>query len=81
MAGAALVGLLDKADAAGGNHGFDLLGLVADDGIDVAGSHDLAGGRDDVGQQGLSADLMQHLWVAGVEASAFARGHDDHGQL
>ena len=74
VASAALFGLLDETDAGGGNRCFDPLGLVANDGINVAGRNNLAGGGNDVGQQGLSADLMQHLGAAGVEASALARG-------
>ena len=74
VASAALVSLFDEMDASGGNRCFDPFGLMADDGIDVAGSHNLSGSRNDMGEQRLTADLVQHLGLAGVEACAFACG-------
>src|ERR1039458_7383666 len=69
MAGAARVRLLDEADA-----GFD-------DRIDVCRIYEPAGDGDDVAEEGLAADLMQHFGAVRFEARAFAGGHDDDGEF
>src|ERR1039457_2635609 len=81
MAGAARVRLLDEADAGFGYRSFHTLRLVADDHIDVCRIYEPAGGGDDVAEEGLAADLMQHFGAARFEARAFAGGHDDDGQF
>jgi hypothetical protein len=54
---------------------------MADHNVNVAWSHDLAGGGDDVAQQRLAANFMQHLGPAKEHGSNRAGRHDDHGQL
>ena len=81
VAGAALLCLLDEADARCGHCCLHPLCLVTDHGIDVARSHNLAGGGNHVGQQRLAANLVQHLGPLRLQPRPLARRHDDHGQL
>ena len=79
VAGAALLRLQDEIYAGGGDGGADAAGFVADDGEDVAGRNYARGGGDDVRQQGLAADFMQHFGKLRLEPRAFAGGHDGDG--
>ena len=76
VAGAALLGLKDEGDAGGGYGGADLFGFVADDAEDLVGGRDRFSGGDDVEQEGLATDFVKDFGAAGLEARAFARGHD-----
>ena len=76
VTGTLLLGLEDELDAGRGDGGTDTPGLMTDDAEDAGRRHDLAGGCDDVEQEGLAADLMQDLGALAVEAGAFACCHD-----
>jgi len=76
VAGAALFGLQDEADAGGFDGGFYAVRLVADDAVDVVGRDDGGGRGDDVREQGAAADLVEDFGAAGLEAGALAGGHD-----
>ena len=76
VAGAALLCLEDELHAGGGDGGADALGLMTDDAEDALGWNEGASGGNHVQQKGLSADFVQHLWPAALEAGAFAGGHD-----
>ena len=81
MTGAALLGLVDEVDAGCSNGGFDLVGLVTDDGEDAGGRDDLGCGGDDMSEQGFAADFMQDFGAAGFEAGSLAGGHDYYGEI
>ncbi len=49
---------------------------MADDAEDLVGGSDGFGGGDDVEQEGLAADFVKDFGAAGLEAGAFAGGHD-----
>ena len=78
VAGAALLCLFNEANARGGHRGLHPLRLVANDDENPARLHDAAGGGDDVRQQRLAADLVQHLGPLRLEPGSLARRHDDH---
>ena len=61
VAGAALFGLQDEIHAGRRERGADAIGFVADDGEHIARGNDLRGGGDDMRQQRLASDLMQHF--------------------
>ena len=79
VAGAALLGLQDEIDAGVCDGGADALGFVTDDGEDIAWRDDARGGRDDMSEQRLAADFMQHFGKLRLEPRAFACGHDGDG--
>src|SRR5580700_11756256 len=76
MAGAALLGLQDEIYAGGSQGGTDPVGFVANDGVNVGWRHDAGSCSDDVGQQRLAADFMQHLGQLRFEARTLAGGQD-----
>jgi hypothetical protein len=78
VAGTARVSLLDEANAGGGYRGFHPLRLVADDDKDMGRIDNLAGCCDYMPEQGLAADLMQHLGPTRFEPRALAGRHDDY---
>ena len=67
-----------KRDAGWRHRGLHRVRLVADDAVDVLGGDERLCRRDDVQQQGASADLVQHLGPFAIEPRALARGHDDY---
>ena len=79
MAGAALFSLQDEIYASRREGGADAIGFVADDGEHIARGNDLRGGGDDMRQQGLASDLMQHFRQLRFKARAFSGGHDGDG--
>ena len=79
MAGAALFSLQDEIHAGRRERGADAIGFVADDGEHIARGNDLRGGGDDMRQQGLASDLMQHFRQLRFKARAFSGGHDGDG--
>ena len=81
VAGAFLLGLQDEVDSCVGDCGLDAVSLVADDAEDLGGGDDGAGGGDDVEEEGLTADLVEDLGAAALEAGAFAGGHDGDGEV
>jgi hypothetical protein len=54
---------------------------MADDDINMLRRDDAGGCGDDMGQQGLAADLMEDFGAAGLESGSLAGRHDDDGQL
>ena len=81
VAGAALLGLQNEIDAGVGDGGADAVGLVTDDGEDIAGRNHARGGGDDVRQQRLAADFMQNFRKLRLEPRAFPGGHDGDGDV
>jgi len=79
VACAALRSLQDEIDASVGDGGADTIGFVADDGEDIVRRDYARGGRNDMSQQRLAADFMQHLWKLRLQPRAFAGGHDGDG--
>jgi len=67
-------GLQDEVYSGVGEGGADAIGLVADDGEHICRRDDASGGGDDVGEQWLAADFMQHFWQLRFEPRAFAGG-------
>jgi hypothetical protein len=80
VSGAALFALQHEADAGGFESGPHLLGFVPDDGEDVLWRHNLHCGRDNVSQQRLAGNLVQHLGMARLQARAFSGGENRDGE-
>ena len=79
VSGAALFGLEDEIYAERSDGFADAFGLVSDDDEDIARGDDLGGGGYDVGEDGFAGDFVEDLRVPGLEARAFAGGHDGDG--
>ena len=79
VASAALFRLQNKIDARVADGLANAVSLVSDDYKDVGGGHDLAGSRDDVRQDRLARDFMEHFRVPGFKPSTFAGRHDGDG--
>ena len=79
VASAALLSLQDEIDAGVGDGGPDTVGFVTDDGEDVVWRDDTRGGRNNVSEQWLAADFMQHFGKLRLEPRAFTGGHDGDG--
>ena len=77
VAGAALLRLLHKGDAGRSYSHAHFLRLVADDSVNVVRRHDAVRCRDDVRQQRLAANLVQHLGPLRLQPRPFACRHDD----
>src|SRR5215469_6464281 len=76
MAGSALFGLKNEVDPRV-LHGLShKVCFVSDDGVDVPRGNDRFGGRDDVGQQGHSANFVQNFWIFRLKPRSLAGGHD-----
>ena len=80
VARAALLRLVDKANACSSDGGFHAVSLVADDSVGVLRGGDVASCSDDVREQRLASDLVKNLWAAGFETGSLARRHDDDGE-
>jgi hypothetical protein len=80
VAGAALLGLLDEADAGMFYGGADAGGFMADDAQDFAGWRYGFRGGNDVQQQRTAADFVENFGALGLEAGAFAGGHDGYAE-
>jgi hypothetical protein len=61
VSGAALLGLQNEIYPGVGDGIADAVGLVPDDGEDIAGRQDACGRGNDMRQQGLAADFMQNF--------------------
>ena len=55
-----------------------LFRLVPDDGVDVIRGHEPQGGANNMLQQGLSANFMQHFRKPGFEPRPLARSHNGY---
>jgi len=80
VAGAVLRLLKNGGDAEGFDGGGNLFGLVADDGDDFF-QMEREAGADDVIHEGAATSVMEDFGEAGLEASAFASGEDEDGEV
>src|SRR5580658_4304688 len=80
MTSAALLSLLYKVNARRFRGRANPIGLVSHHNIDVLGSNHLARSRDDMHQQRLATDFMQHLGPLRLEPRALAGRHNHNGR-
>src|SRR6266571_3306510 len=73
---AALFRLLDKLDTLPSHRLADQFGMMANDDKDIGRRNDLTGSCNDVTQQRLAANFVQHFWPARFQPRTLARSHD-----
>src|SRR5262249_53537377 len=79
MTRAMLLGLQDKADARVRNGLPDAIRLMANHSENVLHGNDVLGGSNNVSQQRLPADLVQHLGMFRSQSRSLAGRHNENG--